>query len=322
MRIGIVVDSACDLPADFITAHGIRIAPIMVRIGERYIQDVRDAATTHAFFDAELSGQSSDHAQTIPTSGEEFQRLVLSEMATEYDVIYVLTISSTRSEIFRNIRAAAGALAQQAVNMRYAKGIKSLLQVKVVDSRTLFAGQGAQVIHLVELIRSLADPAQIDAAIDKLVARTLGFMVPDDLKYLYTRAKAKNDRSINLVSYTLGSLLNVKPIIRAAHGETEAWAKVRSYDAAIERLSELFDEVASQQAMEPILNVSYGGPLEQLQTIKAYQALKRQMAERSVAIYESHMSLTAGINVGRGAMAFGMVARVPVAAHADASSGV
>ena len=322
MRIGLVVDSACDLPADFVEKHAIRIAPITVRIGERYIQDVRDEATTRAFFDAELSGQSSDHAQTLPTSGEEFQRLVLDHMATEYDVIYVLTISATRSEIFRNVRAAAGALAQQAVNARYVKGIKSLLQVKVIDSRTLFAGQGAQVIQLVELIRSLEDPVQIDAAIEKLVARTLGFMVPDDLKYLYTRAKAKNDRSINLVSYTLGSLLNVKPIIRAAHGETEAWAKVRSYEAAIERLSDLFDEVASHQAMEPILNVSYGGPLAQLGAIDAYQALKQRMAGHGVTVYESHMSLTAGINVGRGAMAFGLVARAPVAAHADASSGV
>lgn len=221
----------------------------------------------------------------------------------------MLTISATRSEIFRNARAACASLAQQAVNRRYAKGIKSLLQVKVVDSRNLFAAQGVQVARLVQLIRELGTPEAIDPALERAISRTVGFMVPDDLKYLYTRAKRKNDRSVNFMSYTLGSMLDVKPVIRAFNGETEAWAKVRSYDGAIERVAEVIGDAADARTIEPIVNVGYGGPDETLEKIAPYRALRERLAARDVRVLESHMSLTAGINVGRGALAFGVIMR-------------
>ena len=41
MRIGIVVDSACDLPQDFIAEHNIVLLPITVRIGEAVLADHR-----------------------------------------------------------------------------------------------------------------------------------------------------------------------------------------------------------------------------------------------------------------------------------------
>ena len=33
MRIGIVVDSACDLPREFLDQHGVLVMPITLRIG-------------------------------------------------------------------------------------------------------------------------------------------------------------------------------------------------------------------------------------------------------------------------------------------------
>ncbi len=308
-RIGILVDSACDLPADFVREHGIQIAPITVRIGDRFLKDARDRWSTESFFGNELGWDSTDAAETLPTTVEEFQDIILGQMALDYDVIYVLTISATRSDIFRNARVACASLAQQAVNRRYAKGIKSLLQVKVVDSRNLFAGQGVQAARLVELIREHGTPNAIDPALERAISRTVGFMVPDDLKYLYTRAKRKNDRSVGFMSYTLGSMLDVKPVIRAFNGETEAWAKVRSYDAAIERVAEVIGDSAEAGTIEPIVNVGYGGPGETLEKIAPYQALRERLAARDVKVLESHMSLTAGINVGRGALAFGVIMR-------------
>src|SRR3546814_4826053 len=46
MRIGLVVDSACDLPKEFIERHDIEILPIAVRIDGTTEVDYRDQAAT------------------------------------------------------------------------------------------------------------------------------------------------------------------------------------------------------------------------------------------------------------------------------------
>src|SRR3546814_16772160 len=55
MRIGLVVDSACDLPKDFIERHDIEILPIAVRIDGTTEVDYRDQAATLAFLDSHIA---------------------------------------------------------------------------------------------------------------------------------------------------------------------------------------------------------------------------------------------------------------------------
>ena len=43
MRIGIVVDSTCDLPGAYIQNNNVVLLPITVRIGEAVLADHRDA---------------------------------------------------------------------------------------------------------------------------------------------------------------------------------------------------------------------------------------------------------------------------------------
>ncbi len=49
MRIGIVVDSACDLPLEYLERNNIVILPITVRIGEAVLADHRDEQATLSF---------------------------------------------------------------------------------------------------------------------------------------------------------------------------------------------------------------------------------------------------------------------------------
>ena len=52
MRIGIVVDSACDLPQDFLRDNNIILLPITVRIGDAVLTDHRDEEATLSFLHA------------------------------------------------------------------------------------------------------------------------------------------------------------------------------------------------------------------------------------------------------------------------------
>ena len=49
MRIGIVVDSACDVPADFIEQEDITILPVTVQIGNAVLADMRNEQATLNF---------------------------------------------------------------------------------------------------------------------------------------------------------------------------------------------------------------------------------------------------------------------------------
>src|SRR3546814_1064841 len=46
MRIGLVVDSACDLPAAYYRQHNISLLPVTIHIGEDSLTDLRDEQDT------------------------------------------------------------------------------------------------------------------------------------------------------------------------------------------------------------------------------------------------------------------------------------
>ena len=66
MRIGIVVDSACDLPRDFLDKHGVLVMPITLRIGDALIEDHRHPEEKQAFYARHLDRKSEDFAESIP----------------------------------------------------------------------------------------------------------------------------------------------------------------------------------------------------------------------------------------------------------------
>src|SRR5690606_23205895 len=70
MRIGIVVDSTCDLPVDYLKANDVEILPITVRIGDELQVDYRDEADTLAFLHSHIAERGVS-AETIPFSVEQ-----------------------------------------------------------------------------------------------------------------------------------------------------------------------------------------------------------------------------------------------------------
>ena len=57
--------------------------------------------------------------------------------------------------------------------------------------------------------------------------------------------------------------------------------------------------------MTPTVCVSYGGELDELRTLPGYAALREVCASHGVTVYESVMSLTGMVNVGKGAVTVG-----------------
>jgi fatty acid-binding protein DegV len=60
--------------------------------------------------------------------------------------------------------------------------------------------------------------------------------------------------------------------------------------------------------MTPTLCLSYGGELEEMRALPGYQRLRDTCGEHSVELFESVMSLTGMVNIGKGAVAAGFAA--------------
>ena len=307
MRIGIVVDSACDLPVDYIEKHNIVLLPISVRIGEAVLADHRDEEATLSFLQAHVAERGHE-AETTPFSVNQIRDLFLDRLVIDYDHVFCLTISKLRSQIHENAMQASFAILNDYKPVRQAAGHNSPFALRVIDTLNLFAGQGITAVEAVRMREEGANVAQIRARIEQLADNTYGYMIPRDLYYLRNRARAKGDRSVGLISAALGSALDIKPVLRAYRGNTEPVAKLKGFEPSVQKLFEFAARKVREGLMTPTVCVGYGGELAELRALPGYATLKQACAEKDVEMFESVMSLTGMVNVGKGAVAVGFAA--------------
>ena len=122
------------------------------------------------------------------------------------------------------------------------------LDVRVVDSRSITAGLGTQVMLAAEAAASGASVDDVVALVDDLAARTHVFGALDTLDNL------KKGGRIGGAQALVGSLLSIKPILDISSGKVEEAGKARTRKKALEVLR---DKVAGAGAIEH-LTVHHG----------------------------------------------------------------
>lgn len=312
MRTGIVIDSACDLPPEYIEQHGIHILPISLHLGYEQLKDVRDPEATQEFYRKYLLEKTIE-AETAPLSAEEIKHLFLNELVLKYDRVLVITITQTRSAIFANATEASYAILKQYRKYRQKAGISGSFYLTVVDSKNLFTGVGVLVHEALRLLNEdgLAFGA-VRGAIEQLSQQVYGYLIPNDLFYIRYRASKKGEKSIGLLGYHFGSLLDVKPIIRFHRGSSEVVGKERGFNRALISLFGITRQAIDQGLATQVVNISYAGNPEIIRRKRAFIELETYAKERNIEILLSVMSTTGGINVGPGALALSYIAGEPV----------
>lgn len=307
MRIGLVVDSACDLPLQYLDDNDVVVLPITVRIGDAVLADRRDPQVTLEFLRSHVA-QGGAGAETTPFSVQQIRELFLDRLVVDYDYVFCLTITRTRSPIHENAQQAGFAILADYRPVREAAGNATPFALRVVDTQSMFAGQGITAVEAVRLRAADEAPARIRARLEHLALHTHAYLVPPDLQYLRARTRARGDRSVSLLSATLGSALDIKPVLHGYRGETGPVAKVKGFEPAVEKLFGFTAARIREGLLTPTLCLSYGGELDRLRALPGYEALRSACEERGIEVFESVMSLTGMVNVGKGAVAVGFAA--------------
>ena len=307
MRYGIVVDSCCDLPGSVFAENRIMIMPIRIRIDGAEFDDDRSPETVAKFFDEKL-GTRSHNAETEPFTAEQVTELFLSRLVIDYDCVFCHTITASRSLIHANAKQASLAILNRYHPIRKAAGVSGPFVLRLIDSGTLFSGQGIGVLELIRMIGENAATGAIRERVEYIDHNTYAFMIPRDLYYLRARAQKKGDNSVGWVSATLGSALDIKPILQGSRGETKPVGKVRGFDAGSKALFAYACARVRAGLLVPVVCLSYGGDLAELHGLHGYASLSETCAEHGVELLESPMSVTGMVNVGVGAVTLGFAA--------------
>lgn len=307
MRIGIVVDSTCDLPESYFEKNNIQILPISIRLGDELLVDKRDAQATRRFYQEQLDSEGI-HAESIPYSVDQIQAVFLEQLVIDYDLVFCITVSGKRSLIFDNATKASFSILKQYQKVRADAGVPGPFSMRVIDSKTLFSGTAVLVCEVAKMIEQGANRNAIRLRIDEMLPHICGYMVPEKLAYVRDRGFKKGERksfsdSMRGVALTVGSALSMHPVIRIHGGEENPATVNRSYEKSVRRmLAHVAKQIRAGKLMSDHVCLSYAGDAARVPTMPGYTELEDAAREHKVRLLVSTMSPTGAINVGAGCL--------------------
>ena len=309
-KIGLVIDSACDLPRSYIEQQSIEIMPVIMRFGSMTFKDTRDPEQTMDLYRRFVAVKELD-ISTTPMSTKAIRDLFLDQLVLKYDRVLVITASSNRSTVFENATQASFMILSGYKERRRAAGLDEQFGLRVIDSKTLFTGQAVVVYEALRVIRT-----QDDIMFDKLRQHVEGFsqnvhayVVPQDLFYVRSRAHQKGEKGVGWFKYQIGATFDLKPILKAYRGETEVVSTVRGYENAVRKLFNMAIDAINGGLLTKVVCMSYAGNPEEVKAFPGYDEFIQCAMQNKVETMLSVMSTTAGIHVGPGAFSLAYAMR-------------
>lgn len=307
MRIGLVVDSGCDLPKWYIDENKILVLPISIRIGDELFVDNRDPERIKQFYERQTLDKNHD-AGSVPYTVEQIKDVFLDQVVIDFDYALVETVPKSRSPIFDNATEASHAILREYKPIRRKAGVEGPFALRVIDSQTLFAGQAVLAAETMRLIKADVKVTEIRRRIEDLASKAQGYGIVPDIYYLRERARTKGDKSVSWLGAFLGTALDIKPVLCATRDETFPVAKVRGFDAGVERVFDFAVKRIQEGLLAPVVCVSYAGDGEVIKQLPGYERMARAAREKDIEVLTSTMSLTGGVNLGPGALTVGFIA--------------
>lgn len=218
MKLGIVTDSACDIPQFLVEQHELEVVPCLLVIDGKEYVDGKDI-TREEFYQRLPSLHASQQPTTAAPSIGDFATRYGSLLARGCDHVLSIHAAGALTSILNIARQAASEFPDR---------------VTCIDSTSLSLGLGFQVLAAAE-----AAEMGLQAALDAIKSahrRLQVFAALDTMEYL------KRSGRVPATVAMLGSLLSIKPLIELTNGEVKAIGAVRTTSQAHERMSKFLLE--------------------------------------------------------------------------------
>lgn len=307
MRVGLIVDSACDLPYEFSRKHGLFVLPVTAVIdGQTYV-DEHDPVLTQEFYQSGLL-QRGHHAETQAFTAEQIHDLFMEKIVTQYDLAICETVTRTRSLIFQNATEAMNSVMAHYHEPRKAAGREGRFSMRVIDSKQIFAGQGLLAAHTVRLIGQNLSKNALRHQVDSFTDKIFTCVIPRDLHYIRERARRRGDKSVSALVAFLGKALNITPIIFGQGAIGEPVAKTRDFNVAVEKVMNYAAARVEAGLLTPFVSLSCGLSWTEIEALPGLNNLRDVCERHGVELLLSQMGITSSIYVGPGSLCLSLAA--------------
>jgi DegV family protein with EDD domain len=274
--ISILTDSTCDIPQELIEEYDIGVIPTLVIWGEETYQD-RIEITPREFY--QRLSEDPNHPTTTQPTPATFERYYRDAIQDGADQIILFTVSSALSGTYNVATQVASEIDHP---------------IRVIDSKGPTMSLGWQVLAAARALQDGGDEEDILSAAADVRENLSQIVLLDTLEYLHKGGR------IGSAAKFLGSLLNLKPLVRINHqdGVVEAAGRARTRKRGIEMLlDQFFEELDTSRPIR--IAVLHGDAEEQAREIA--QGIKEKYQPQELLFNITGPVL--GVNTGPGAIA-------------------
>mgnify|MGYP002639260936 CR=1 FL=1 len=205
LKMGIITDSACDLPTSYIDKYQIQVVPLKIHFGEQFFLDGLTMSPLELY-------KKLDSSKIYPSSAQPSYHDFLNKydyLSTHFDEILGIHISKNMSGVWSNSNKAGTTIAQQQGK-----------DISVVNSKRLASGQGLIVLRSAMAAEEGMNKQEILENMDDWIQKTRSFVSVKTLKYMVRSGR------VSPISGAIGKLLNLKPLVTVNdEGRTEVFGK-------------------------------------------------------------------------------------------------
>ena len=220
MKIKILSDSTCDLPAQLVEKHNIDLLPLsVIKDGERFIDGI--TITPAEIFKHVANGGS---LCTTAARNMEDYRQVFTRYTKEYDGIVCINIGSNFSSCYQNACLAAS----------------EFDNIVCVDSMNLSTGQGLITMKAVQLSETCTDLQQLKAELEEFASHVEMSFLLNRLDYMVKGGRCSSATALG------ANLLHLRPCIEVKDGKMAVVKKYRgAYDKCLKNYA--MDRLAGRE---------------------------------------------------------------------------
>lgn len=276
-KIRLICDSTCDIPAEIVAKYHIRVVPCFVNYDGNSFADDGVQLKREDYY------RQLPHIRPVPKTSAFPPGLVepvVEEALKEADHVIILSVPAKLSGVYNAFRLGSSNFPQE--------------KITLIDSGQVAMGLGWQVIIAAETAEKTGDVAAVKDAIQRVRNNQRVYAALDTLEYL------RHSGRVSWASASLGSLLQIKPILDVREGEVKSHSRVRTFKRAFEELVTL----AREQAPLDRLAIMHADNAKGADELK--DALKDIAPEDTITV---NITPTIGTHIGPGGLGFASVSK-------------